>query len=130
MALEALDALEALLVGVVLLSATGTARAHEGGLGNQLMWSVCDVRKVDDHCSFESADHDVFRGSCQSMSNALVCVRNQPIERAVGSPHIDVSEQGRGATRSLGRGWAWMAGSSALLVGGLAYFTLRRRPAA
>ena len=123
-------ALEALLVCVALLSATGAAWAHEGGLGNQVMWTACEGRSVDDLCSFQSLDHDVFRGSCQAMSNAMVCVRNQPIERAAGSSHVHAPEPGPGASGGVGRGLTWTLGAFALFAGALAYFTTRRRPAA
>ncbi len=46
------------------------------------MWSACDGLTLGAPCSFENATHDTYRGSCRSISEALVCVRNQPIERA------------------------------------------------
>lgn len=59
-----------------------TAGAHEGGHGNEIMWSACDNRKINEHCSFENLDHGVYRGTCQSIAHAMVCVRNQPIDYA------------------------------------------------
>lgn len=115
-----------MLVCCALMGAASTAWAHEGGLGNEVMWSACDGRKVDDHCAFENMDHDVFRGTCQAMTNALVCVRNQPIERAASALPTHQHEQAPGTSRDTGRWWPWMAGGFVWLVGGLAAFKMGR----
>jgi hypothetical protein len=87
-----LAARDALLICTAFFGTGGAAWAHEGGLGNEVMWRACDGRQIDDACSFESVDHDVFRGTCQSMSKALVCVRNEPIERAANPTRSHVKK--------------------------------------
>jgi hypothetical protein len=70
------------LVVLLLATLTSTAAAHEGGIGNEVMWRACDSKQVNDQCSFQNHAHDIFRGSCQTMVDNMVCVRNQPIEHA------------------------------------------------
>lgn len=109
-----------LLLGLSTLSATGPAHAHEGGLGNAVMWHACDGRQIDQPCVFQSLEHDVFRGSCQSMSNALVCVRNQPIEWAANGAHHHAHDPAPSATPGVTTdGWPWLSSALAWLVGGL-----------
>lgn len=55
--------------------------AHEGHL-NEAPWAACDNRDIGDACAYENAAEDVYRGTCRSMSEHLICVRNQPIERS------------------------------------------------
>ena len=117
----------ALLVGLFLLTATHTAQAHEGGFGNEVMWQACEAKKINDPCAFENLDHDAYRGTCQSMSNALVCVRNQPIEYAPGSPHaLEQAQKNQSALSNVANGWPWAVGSLVLLMGGLVVFKTRR----
>lgn len=92
------------------------------------MWQACEAKKTNDPCSFENLDHDVYRGTCQSMSNALVCVRNQPIEYAPGSPHaLEQAQKNQSAPSSVADGWLWAVGSVVLLVGGWVVLKTRRR---
>lgn len=119
----------ALLACFLLLGTPGAARAHQGGLGTEAMWNACDARKVDEHCAFESVDHDVYRGTCQAMSNALVCVRNQPIEFAPSSLHTHGPEPVPGTGRNAGRWWAWVAGSFVSLAAALAAFRVKSKAA-
>lgn len=82
------------------------AAAHAGH-GPTLAWEVCAGSALGDTCSWRNDRHDLYRGSCRSMSDALVCVRNQPIVRA------DQAADSRSTTAGLGLG--------ALLIGALAW---------
>ena len=101
------------------------------------MWRVCQGREIGEPCVFQSLDHDVFRGSCQSMSNALVCVRNQPIEPASNWTHSHALDPAPAVTPLAAGGWPWLAGGLALLACGLglvltvglARFKLKRKAA-
>ena len=110
----------------LLMSSVGPALAHPGGHGNEAMWQACAGKTRNDVCSFESVDHDVFRGSCQAMSNALACVRNQPIERSSSQAITKTPEQVPGPTPRTGRWVEGMAGSMVLIVLGLGLFRKRK----
>lgn len=106
------------------LSFSGSALAHDGGIGNEVMWSACDGRTVNDSCSFESHEHDIFRGTCQSMSGAAVCVRNQPIEYA--ATHTHSPEKNPSANNNPYR-WAYgIAGLIILMSSGIAIRSITR----
>ncbi|QCB45975.1 hypothetical protein [Hydrogenophaga sp. PAMC20947] len=118
----------ALLMGGLLLGQFPTAQAHEGSHGNEIMWKACDAQKTNDPCSFENLNHDVYRGTCQSISKAMVCVRNQPIDYAVGAPHTPeyIFDPGTPAVARdaghPGNRWPWMLGYAILIVGALTRF--------
>lgn len=123
-----------LLPGCLFLGPLHTAQAHEGGHGNEIMWKACDAQKINDRCSFENLNHDVYRGTCQSISKAMVCVRNQPIDYAVGAPGApeDILSPGtpdvaRDAGHASNR-WPWMLGYVVLIVGALTLFGKKRAP--
>ena len=108
---------------LLVLGLCHTAQAHEGGLGNEVMWKACEAHELNDRCAFENPHHDVYRGTCQSMSSALVCVRNQPIDYAAGSAHASTtatpvhnSGPGEPAERT-GHRWPWILGYGVVLLG-------------
>ena len=55
--------------------------AHSGH-SSAKAWSVCHDKQISQSCSYTNKSKDVYRGTCQSMSDQLMCVRNQPIEKA------------------------------------------------
>lgn len=116
-----------LTLPAVALMAFGSSPAwsHEGGLGNAVMWQACASSKINDPCSFQNVDHDTYRGTCQSMADHMVCVRNQPIERGsnLEFAHVHAGQPQPGAGSSA-KGWKF--GAFALLVGGLSLFLLFR----
>ena len=63
-----------------VIFATSLVRAHDSNF-SQEPWSVCEAREINDSCAFTNSKEDLYRGTCQSMSGALICVRNQPIVR-------------------------------------------------
>jgi hypothetical protein len=67
----------ALALALIVLSTA--AFAHEGHLSS-LAWAACSPSSLGDACSFD-AGGALARGSCRSMSGALICVRNRPLER-------------------------------------------------
>lgn len=58
--------------------------SHDGNL-NEEPWNACGDRKIADYCSFTNSHEDLYFGTCQSMSGALICVRNKPIVRSMNS---------------------------------------------
>lgn len=60
---------------------TGVAQAHRGH-GDRAAWDACAGRSLDAPCAWQDAEHSRYIGTCRSVADALVCVRNQPIERA------------------------------------------------
>ncbi len=104
----------------------GGSWAHEGGFGNEVMWHACENKQVDDQCAFQNSDHDIYRGSCQSMADHLACVRNQPIERASLVENAHSHDQQ--AQRSANGNWlGWLAGTLAVLIVGSGLFIWSRR---
>lgn len=108
-----------LSASIFLTLVIGSAAAHEGAHGNEEMWRVCEGKQFDNSCSFQNRSGDISRGSCQSMANHLVCVRNQPIERSSFADQMPKSyeksepERADGKCSSLG----WVIASLAGLVG-------------
>ncbi|MDP5039418.1 MAG: hypothetical protein NWQ26_00910, partial [Paraglaciecola sp.] len=43
---------------------------------------ACNDKKVTDDCEYKNQVADRYKGSCRLMLETLICVRNQPIERA------------------------------------------------
>lgn len=125
---------------LLVLGLCHSAQAHEGGLGNEVMWKACNAHRVNDRCAFENPHHDVYRGTCQSISRALVCVRNQPIDYANGSDHAPdpghastTASRLRSAassdqTERTGRRWPWIVGYSVALLGALTAFRPKKAP--
>ena len=77
--------MRALLVAALL--GGGVAWAHEGHL-TSIAWDVCARSTLGENCQFDDGVN-VSRGTCRSMSDALVCVRNKPLEpvrRPLGTP--------------------------------------------
>ena len=77
--------------GALLVVMSVVTLAHDGHV-NDAPWRACDDLRVDDPCAFENATRYVYRGTCRSMSDELMCVRNQPIEKFVpdtGKEHTD-----------------------------------------
>lgn len=67
-----------LLAGIVVVSPA--LLAHEGNLSSA-PWDACADKQQNNVCSFTNAHEDLFQGTCQSMSDSLYCVRNQPVLR-------------------------------------------------
>ena len=70
------------LAAAVVLLAPVSALAHDGSVHAE-PWEVCAEATLGDDCTWSNAQHDIYRGTCRSMSDRLLCVRNQPIQRAV-----------------------------------------------
>lgn len=76
------------IVCLMPLLVVANVTAHQGTL-NQLPWMACEDKNLNDSCVFYNASEDVYRGTCQSMSEVLMCVRNQQIEYAADHGHND-----------------------------------------
>lgn len=68
---------------VLVALCSSLAFAHEGHFTN-VAWAACAQESLGDACSFEDGAQNLYRGSCRSMSGALVCVRNRPLQRPGG----------------------------------------------
>ena len=47
---------------------------------NEIAVKACDNKQRSDQCQYEGGHDDLYIGSCQYMSDSLMCVRNQPIQ--------------------------------------------------
>jgi hypothetical protein len=77
------------------------ALAHAGH-GLPVAWEACGTRTLGASCSYENEAHDTFRGTCRSMSDAFVCVRNRPIEHAGATGTTAAAGTGRSGLLLLG----------------------------
>ncbi len=68
---------------VLVALCSSLAFAHEGHFTN-VAWAACAQASLGQACSFEDGAQNLYRGSCRSMSGALVCVRHRPLERRGG----------------------------------------------
>lgn len=64
-----------------MLSSLLTVNAHDSN-SHKAPWSVCEKQEKGAQCSYTNGDGDLFKGTCQSFNEALMCVRNQPIIHA------------------------------------------------
>jgi len=64
--------------------------AHTANI-NKVAWQACDAKDVSQACAFENANGDVYRGSCLLMSDSLMCVRSQAIEKAAAATNDAVA---------------------------------------
>ena len=62
--------------------------AHE--MVYEAPWEACEEAVRSDQCAYQNGDGDLFRGTCQSFNEALMCVRNQPI---IYASSVDSSHQ-------------------------------------
>jgi hypothetical protein len=56
--------------------------AHNAALSDQPVLA-CEIKTLKDKCSYTNKSGDLYRGSCQSFNDTLMCVRNLPIIKAV-----------------------------------------------
>lgn len=60
--------------------ATSFVHAHSGPL-SEIAVKSCDVKSRSQSCQYEDGHQNLYIGSCQYMSETLMCVRNQPIQK-------------------------------------------------
>ena len=68
---------------LVLLGAgitTGPVCGHADAV-DRAAWTACETAALTDACEYTDHHGALYRGSCRSMSNTLLCVRTEPIER-------------------------------------------------
>ncbi|MEG3753246.1 hypothetical protein [Psychromonas arctica] len=66
----------------ILFGVSNVAFAHSGPL-NKLALAACTEKARSQACQYEGVHDDLYIGTCQYMSTALMCVRNQPIQKVV-----------------------------------------------
>lgn len=64
------------------------AHAHRG-MHNVGANKACAQQELGDDCSWTDAEHSRYIGTCRQVSEALLCVRNQPIQRLSASATSD-----------------------------------------
>lgn len=65
---------------VTLLFTTTLVQAHSGPL-SEIAVKACDIKSRSQSCQYEDGHQNLYIGSCQYMSETLMCVRNQPIQK-------------------------------------------------
>lgn len=66
------------LLVFALCLAAGRAEAHEGAHTAE-SWLACAEAARTDRCEYDDGV-SLYRGTCQQMNAALLCVRNQPLQ--------------------------------------------------
>lgn len=65
---------------LVAFSVAPAASAHQGHT-HSAPWEVCEAQTLGDPCQWEDAEQSLYIGTCRGVSDALICVRNQPIQK-------------------------------------------------
>lgn len=52
--------------------------AHDGHHTSHA-WKSCETKTLDEKCAYVMKSDQLYKGSCQQMAQALMCVRNEPI---------------------------------------------------
>lgn len=68
------------LLAAVVLLISGPLWAHQGHT-HQAAVAACQERQRSESCRYEQAGK-LYIGSCQPVSDSLMCVRNKPLVRA------------------------------------------------
>ena len=78
------------MIGVLMAP---VASAH--GNHNQAPWQACESAERNAACSFEDGHGSLYKGTCQSFNDKLMCVRNQPVVKNKPNDDGDESRQHR-----------------------------------
>ena len=81
-----------LLITIFLLLTTSYLQAHSGPL-NQIALKACDVKSRSQSCQYEAGHQSLYIGTCQYMSEVLMCVRNQPIQKIEANNNESTTEE-------------------------------------
>ena len=65
----------------VLASLALQSQAHQGSHSDAPI-VACKEKKLTNQCEYSNHDGDIYRGTCRSFSDVLMCVRNKPIIKA------------------------------------------------
>jgi len=65
---------------IAAVAQSGAAFGHADHV-DAAAWTACETATLADACDYVDHDDNRYRGSCRLMSDTLMCVRNQPIER-------------------------------------------------
>lgn len=65
------------LVLILFSACSLTVNAHD--LIHEAPWNACESAQKSQECAYTNGEGDLYRGTCQLFSEALMCVRNQPI---------------------------------------------------
>ncbi len=67
-----------MLLTFALLLPASYSYAHSGST-TKAAWDACDNKSKSESCEYSGAHDDLYRGTCQSISQSMICVRNEPI---------------------------------------------------
>lgn len=81
---QSYSAIQKLLCVTALLLSTSSAVQAHSGTPNNAAWEACDGKPKSAYCQYTGFHDDIYKGTCQQMSESMLCVRNQPIEKPKG----------------------------------------------
>jgi hypothetical protein len=55
------------------------AWAHDGHT-DRAPWDACNDHALSEACAWQDAAHRSYDGTCRSVADALICVRQRPVE--------------------------------------------------
>jgi hypothetical protein len=62
-----------------VLTSTSFAALSHAGHGTQAPWQACEEKKLNQSCDYINHNQKAI-GTCQSMNEVLMCVRNRPLQ--------------------------------------------------
>lgn len=89
----------AVLTSCLLVSLANQAFAHSGGNHNPAPLEACSELSKAAACSYTNHHGDLYKGTCRVFSDALLCVRNEPIVKAVHSHSSEASTADNGSAQ-------------------------------
>lgn len=69
------------VLSFTLFFITSYSHAHTAST-NKAAWEVCENKVKSESCQYTGHHDDLYIGSCQVISKSMLCVRNQPIQKA------------------------------------------------
>lgn len=67
-----------LFLAMTLFLSTNNSYAHSGST-TKAAWEACENKAKSESCKYTGVHNGIYKGTCQSFSEKMMCVRNQPI---------------------------------------------------
>jgi hypothetical protein len=80
MNIESKKLVKTVSVVCLFIATSGVLFAHDGHHTNKA-WEACKEKQLSDTCSYILQENMLYKGTCRAVNEALLCVRNKPIEK-------------------------------------------------
>lgn len=65
---------------LITLTLSSASYGHQGHI-DQAASIACVDKKLSEACSYQNVHQDLYKGSCRSIMEKMICVRNEPIQK-------------------------------------------------